>query len=537
MPNFHQTRRVLLANPPRGGGGPAALLDLKEWAADNQWIYSLGDAAAFTGYSAGDHLRITGGTNWTPGYYAIDNYVAGYDTGDGIHNMVHVTLVPSSVANATDGIGYMVLAADMPPSRYVAAFDGNSLIAGSMPDRVAIKRNIDEPSSSYRWVSRNYGVNGSTTVARDTAAAAGLDTAYHVTECNALVFSEVINDLYFGATAAQAITHLETYCANRKAVGWMIYMLEPGPRSDAGTPGTFEADRQTVLTWMRDPARIGVDYDVLIPLPAGMGAAGDETGSYYAGDNVHWGSAGAQLVANAVEAAIPNYVHAAFVSSSGNDGTAALDDDALPYLTQDAAVTALAAAAYSGMPARLIYQTNIATDLGLTADLDILLLNGLTLQAESGIKNLSGTIFFGTLADEIINLVGINITGSLVKTPHAVTTAESAGTITADTNSGIAILQLGGADGSVGNPGTNAAHAWNVSLAGAGSPVVSNIYGSGGVGGDGSGIGADGGNGGNGATVTNNGWSITASTLVGGAGGAGDSGGSAGTDGIDGSIV
>ncbi len=281
------------------------LSNLKEWAVDNQWVYALGNPTAFTGFSAGDHLRITGGTNWTPGYYAIDNFVSAYDVGDGPHNMIHLTLVPSSVTNVTGGTGYVVLAADMPPSRILAAFDGNSLIAASMPGRAAILRNINQPSAAYRWVSLNFAAGGNTIAQRNAAAPSGLDTFYHPVTCNQLFFSEFINSDYYGNTAAETIADAEEYLTGRKTVGWIITVLEPGPRSDAGTPPTFEANRQTELIWLRDPARIGVHFDRLLPLPSGMGGAGDETGLNYAGDNAHWSALGAQRVAEVAEAVLP----------------------------------------------------------------------------------------------------------------------------------------------------------------------------------------------------------------------------------------
>jgi len=303
------------------------------------------------------------------------------------------------------------------------------------------------------------------------------------------------------------------------------------------------------------------------------------------------------------------FTRTAFVSSVGNDGTAALNDDALPFLTQDAAVAALAAA-YAGQATTLVYQTSIATDLTLSGSLNTLLDAGLTMQAETGSVILSGTISFGSEPNAMLTLAGVQITGSLVKETHSSLTQESAGTITGDVNSSIAILTLSGGNGSAGGNGGNGGTvtgnqgvigfngdpptaggngdpgdasgtagaagtagfpAWNVTMVGSGSPVVSSIVGAGGNGGNGgtggeggSGTGGDGGAGGDaqsngidpqdgaaggnggdgianggaggtggdggaGSTVDNMGWIISASTLTGGAGASGGSGGMAGT--------
>jgi hypothetical protein len=283
---------------------------------------------------------------------------------------------------------------------------------------------------------------------------------------------------------------------------------------------------------------------------------------------------------NTRSSAGPAYVRTAFVSSAGDDGTAALNDDTLPYLTQDAAVAALATA-YAGQPTILCYKTNTPTDLSLSADLNTLLTAGLTMQAATGTVTLSGAISFGSAPDALLTLVGVVITSSLVKAAHTGATVESAGTITGDANSSIAQLNLsvagaangangadswtvtgsdgftgwsgdppsagtsgnlGDASGGNGLVGDAGARAWNVTLVGVGSPVLAFIVGmggNGGTGGDGgTGGSATGGNGGIGGSSTN--MTDPQDGAAGGDGGEALANGGAGADGGaggDGSIV
>lgn len=264
----------------------------------------------------------------------------------------------------------------------------------------------------------------------------------------------------------------------------------------------------------------------------------------------------------------PSYVRTAFVSSAGDDGTAALNDDTLPYLTQDAAVAALAAA-YAGQPTILCYKTNTPTDLSLSADLNTLLTAGLTMQSnDANVRTLSGSISFGSEALALLTLSNIVISGSLIKSPHSIASGESAGSITGYIYTVIAAMTLSGSDGGAGSNGSaggtvtgasgstgadgdppfaggngesvnaggsdgsageNGGYAWDVTLLGSGT--LSSVIGIGGNGGSG-------GSGGNGGVATGGmggrgGNSTAASEMQdGGAGGSGGdaiaSGGNAG---------
>lgn len=117
------------------------------------------------------------------------------------------------------------------------------------------------------------------------------------------------NDLYFGATAAQVISRINTYVADRLAVGWQVIVLSILPRSAPGTPVTFEADRQTVNAALRATYPNATAYPRIytgaspnvIFCDVGddptIGLAGDETNPVYYSDLVHLTAAGYAIVA------------------------------------------------------------------------------------------------------------------------------------------------------------------------------------------------------------------------------------------------
>ena len=239
-----------------------------------------------------------------------------------------------------------------------------------------------------------------------------------------------------------------------------------------------------------------------------------------------------------------SYERTAFLSSSGNDGTAVLNDPDLPFLTNDAAVDALAVS-YAGQTTTLRYLSNNTSALAASANLNTLLAAGLTMRShDASVWTLSGTLSFGDAAGASLTLAKV-VLSTLTKAPHTGLTAESAGTITGDADSVITDLTISadatptgtGADGSSGGTLTGAAgsngadgdypygggagesvnasgttgetgetgnRAWNVTLAG--NFTVSFLTGTGGQGGTGGNGGqggnATGGNGGNGGNAT-----------------------------------
>lgn len=263
----------------------------------------------------------------------------------------------------------------------------------------------------------------------------------------------------------------------------------------------------------------------------------------------------------------PSYERTAFVSSAGDNNTAVLNDDTLPYLTMDGAVPQLYGS-YAGQTTTIRLLSDLAGGLANSAALNNLLTAGLTIQShDATVRSINDNVSFGELPDALLTLSKVNLI-SLVKVGHASDAAESAGVITGDADTTITTLNVragsataggngaagssgtgaNGADGSSGDPPTDGAegalffasgstgavgstkHAWNVSLAVAG--LCSSILGEGGTGGNGgnggNGGAAQGGNGGVGGDST------SATTQNGGNGGNGGAAVSNGGDGGNG---
>lgn len=123
---------------------------------------------------------------------------------------------------------------------------------------------------------------------------------------NILVIWELINELYQGATPAEAMAALQVVIA--ALVGqWTVLVVMPTPRDHAGVPATYEADRQTLiglLEQMQGVTLVRVDQD---PRLSSLGA-------YYA-DGVHFTPVGKSVAARVVVDAIrdvcslPDSVH------------------------------------------------------------------------------------------------------------------------------------------------------------------------------------------------------------------------------------
>jgi len=131
------------------------------------------------------------------------------------------------------------------------------------------------------------------------------------------------------------------------------------------------------------------------------------------------------------------YERTAFLSSSGNDGTASLNNPALPYLTTDAALVALVAA-HPGEDTtlRLLDDFNggaafigDAASVGVSANL--------TIKAHGAtFRTLNGAL---TCADRTIDLRLDNVAiDTLTWEDNAATQSTAAGTVTALTESSVA---------------------------------------------------------------------------------------------------
>lgn len=186
-------------------------------------------------------------------------------------------------------------------------FDGNSLTyrpadVDVTPYPTQCVRLLGE--AQYEWY--NYGVGGQTTPSMTADAPTQIDIHYDRRRAkNIVVAWELSNDIFFGNSAATAYANFVAYCNARRAVGFSVIVLTVLPRSGVATPGTFEADRQTVNTLLRDNYRSFAHGIADVAADSRIGDSGDENDTtYYKPDLVHLTNVGAGVVAQIVADAI-----------------------------------------------------------------------------------------------------------------------------------------------------------------------------------------------------------------------------------------
>lgn len=114
------------------------------------------------------------------------------------------------------------------------------------------------------------------------------------------------NDISIGgASAATLISRIQSYCNTATAAGYTVILCTILPRSNAATPASFEADRQTVNTWIRANYLTIAHGLADLAADSRIGDAGDELDTtYYQADRVHPTAAGAAIIAETVQGAI-----------------------------------------------------------------------------------------------------------------------------------------------------------------------------------------------------------------------------------------
>lgn len=182
-------------------------------------------------------------------------------------------------------------------------YDGNSLTFGLQSTGGNNYPTYAQGILGSSYLGYNTGVTSQTTAQMISDAAVQIDL-----ERDAVLWSDQIvvcwegtNDLYFGASAATAYSNIVTYCQARQAAGFKVVVGTILPRSNVGTPVTFETDRQTVNTNIRNNWATFADGLADIAADSRIGDAGDETNTtYYSADLVHLNNTGYQIVGEIV---------------------------------------------------------------------------------------------------------------------------------------------------------------------------------------------------------------------------------------------
>ena len=166
------------------------------------------------------------------------------------------------------------------------------------------------------WRAVNFGVGGQTLANMESDAATQIDRLYYPGgNRTKLVWWGGTNDLYFGASASTTLSRSSTYYGNRKAASWGLVEIGILPRTNSGTPGTFETDRQTIRTSKLASYTTATAYPLIwknadgnyyidIGGDATIGQAGQTTNTTYYLDLVHLTTAGYAIIADYVKKAI-----------------------------------------------------------------------------------------------------------------------------------------------------------------------------------------------------------------------------------------
>ena len=195
------------------------------------------------------------------------------------------------------------------PLRRRVVLDGDSITNNSYAVRVVncLVGNCASPSpiTNNSWFSTNYAVSGQTIVMMQSDAATEIDPTYsgHRAKEVLAAFGGT-NDLYFGSSLASLQTNYQAYCTSRRAAGFKVVAATILPRSNSGTPGTFEANRLAFNTWLR--ANYTTFADALADFAANgtMGCTGCETNATFYLDLVHPTDAGNDILAPIVRDAV-----------------------------------------------------------------------------------------------------------------------------------------------------------------------------------------------------------------------------------------
>lgn len=189
----------------------------------------------------------------------------------------------------------------------LVVFDGNSLTyrpadTDVTPYPTQCVRLLGE--LNYEWY--NFGVGGQSTPQMTADAPTQIDVLFDRHRAkNIVVAWEGSNDIFFGNSAAGAYSNLVAYCNARRAAGFSVIVVTVLPRSGTATPGSFEADRQTLNTLIRDNWRSFAAGLADVAADGRIGDAGDENDTvYYKADLVHLTNRGAGVVAQIVADAI-----------------------------------------------------------------------------------------------------------------------------------------------------------------------------------------------------------------------------------------
>ncbi len=190
--------------------------------------------------------------------------------------------------------------------RALFLFVGNSLTIGSgasaLPADAYPTRAMSLWGSGDDW--ENVGIVSLTTAQLQARAAGDVDARYVAGRYSVCVFWEIGNDLWYGASQADAYTHLVDYCTARRAVGFRVVVLTCLPRFNVARPANFDTDQAAINTLIR--ANWTSYADALADVA--NTALGAYDAANYTDDGIHLKTAGYAITAATVATAFAGLV-------------------------------------------------------------------------------------------------------------------------------------------------------------------------------------------------------------------------------------
>lgn len=179
-------------------------------------------------------------------------------------------------------------------------FDGDSLTRGVFNSNgYPFSARIADSYLDSSYSIRNYGTDGHTVEQLNSDAATQIDPRYSAAfQKNVCFVWGGTNDLFFNATGATTYSRLQTYWAARRTAGWKVVAFTIPPRTQSGTPSTYEPERTIANnSIVGDPTL----YDALVDL-----RADDALIQSYQPDGIHLNDAGQALIAQRAYTAANN---------------------------------------------------------------------------------------------------------------------------------------------------------------------------------------------------------------------------------------
>ena len=185
--------------------------------------------------------------------------------------------------------------------------DGNSMTYGYAVPAANAYPELLKARLGPTWQIVNRGVNSQTTADMLADAAADVDALYDpALAANVVVCWEATNHVFYGASSADAIAAIWSYCDGRRAAGFRVALVTLLPRDDwtgSGIPGATDADKRAEFEIRR--ATVNAAYrqdwplhaDAIIDLAIDARLADPHATTYFA-DLTHLTAAGNGIVAD-----------------------------------------------------------------------------------------------------------------------------------------------------------------------------------------------------------------------------------------------